>query len=326
MNLDPPGLVIVGQHIGKTDGLSFINELRHQVIVGQAAVIFILDHPDNHLKDAILAAGVQNYLVKPYRRSELIRCLSAQLNNQVEQKWKSLPERQREALEGTIDVFHNISDNIANHEPIRYESVESSCAPLVDAVNNNDFSAILDGVKDHDNYSYVHSLRVATFLSLFGHAMGLEKPLQMILASGGLLHDVGKIKIPFIILNKSERLSPEEWDIMRSHVAESEAVLQASGKIPKGVITIAAQHHEKLDGTGYPRALKGNELNRLARMASITDVFSALTDRRAYKPEMPAEQAFHIMLNEMGGQLDHELLSKFRQVLLDACPDRKSVV
>ena len=91
--------------------------------------------------------------------------------------------------------------------------------------------------------------------------------------------------------------------------------------IPKPVIIIAAQHHEKLDGSGYPHGLKGDDLNDLARMASIVDVLSALTDRRVYKPPMPAEKALSIMTDEMGHHLDQHFLSMFKAMLLDAVVD-----
>ena len=88
--------------------------------------------------------------------------------------------------------------------------------------------------------------------------------------------------------------------------------------LPKGVSLIAGQHHEKLDGTGYPHGLKGDEINNLARMASIVDVFSALTDRRVYKPPMAPEEAFGLMSNQMVGHLDQGLLGQFREMLLAA--------
>ena len=94
--------------------------------------------------------------------------------------------------------------------------------------------------------------------------------------------------------------------------------MQCCNDLPKGIITIAAQHHEKLDGSGYPHGLAGKDLNRLARIASIVDVFSALTDRRVYKPPMEAETALNLMVEQMASELDIKLLSLFRQMLLDA--------
>ena len=105
---------------------------------------------------------------------------------------------------------------------------------------------------------------------------------------------------------------------MKRHVTASVAYLQRCHDLPKGILTIAAQHHEKLDGSGYPLGLAGNKLDRLARMASIIDVFTALTDRRVYKPAMKPETALKIMADEMASHLDITLLGLFRQMLLDA--------
>ena len=141
------------------------------------------------------------------------------------------------------------------------------------------------------------------------------------LASGGLLHDVGKMSIPHEVLNKPGRLTEEEFVVMKGHVDASVHYLMQNPEIPKGVITIAAQHHEKLDGTGYPNRIPGKDLNSLARMAAIVDVFGALTDRRVYKPPMPAEKALGIMKDEMSNHLDGKLLLLFREMLLDAAVD-----
>ena len=155
-------------------------------------------------------------------------------------------------------------------------------------------------------------------LTLFGNAINLPVDDQKILATGGLLHDVGKMSIPHSVLNKPGKLNDDEFVVMKNHVTESVRYLELNGNIPKGIITIAGQHHEKLDGTGYPYGLKGTKLNDLARMAAIVDIFSALTDRRVYKPSMSPEEALTIMMEEMSNHVDTHLLGMFRQRFLDA--------
>ena len=172
-------------------------------------------------------------------------------------------------------------------------------------------------MRNHDNYSYVHSLRVATFLGLFGNVLGIKGDDLTTLTTGGLLHDIGKMSIPPEVLNKPGKLTDDEFAVMKSHVTFTIEHLEGSSDIPRGVGIIASQHHEKLDGTGYPFGLKGGELNQLARMASIIDIFSAITDRRVYKDPVPPERALEIMSN-MKDQLDQPLLSVFREMLLDA--------
>ena len=158
---------------------------------------------------------------------------------------------------------------------------------------------------------------MATFLSLFGHTIGIKGDDLMMLSTGGLVHDIGKMSIPNEVLNKPGRLEGDEWATMQSHVSRTLAALENSSDIPHAVITVAAQHHEKLDGSGYPKGLKGKELNDLARMATIVDIFGALTDRRCYKDPMPPEKALDIM-TDMVGALDMQLLVLFREMLLDA--------
>jgi len=256
-------------------------------------------------------------LEKPYKRSELIGAISSQVNKKIEKTWETSEPVQRKALTNTLESFNSIADLIDEGQPVPYENVKESCAPLIEAVSGGSYKDLLKGVRGHDNYSYVHSLRVATFLSLFGSNLGIKGEELTTLSTGGLLHDVGKMQIPHDVLNKPGRLSEDEFGVMKSHVTKTSHFLALTEHLPDGVIIIAEQHHEKLDGSGYPKGLKGGQLNELARMASIIDVFGALTDRRVYKDPMSPEKALDIM-GDMQGHLDQHFLALFREMLLDA--------
>lgn len=314
---DPPGVVVISESAAPRGGFEMARELRNMASLRSLPVVLILDNEGSGAITSAVECGASGWVVKPYRVSELITKISGQFNATIEAQWKALPEVEARTLAGTVRLFNSISDLIQKGEPIVFAEANEACAPLVEAVNSGDFKGILNGVRDHDNYTYAHSLRVAVFLSLFGKTIGLSVSEQKQLATGGLLHDVGKMFIPHLVLNKPGRLTSEESAIMRSHVTETEKLLTGAD-IPRAVITIAAQHHEKLDGSGYPRGLKGDDLNDLARMVAIVDVFSALTDRRVYKPSMSAEKALSIMTEEMGTHLDMTLLARFRKMLLDA--------
>jgi HD-GYP domain-containing protein (c-di-GMP phosphodiesterase class II) len=313
-----PRLAIVGEELSTSSGFDFVRMLRLDPILAPVPVVMVVSGDDKTTDDRVAQCGAESHVVTPYTRSALITAISHLLNGRVERHWKSLPPIPQQALTQTLGLFNGLANVIGSGEPIRYGAVSAACAPLVEAVANNDFKAMLNGVRDHDNYSYAHSMRVATYLALFGFSLHLPKDEQILLASGGLLHDVGKITIPHEVLNKPGRLSVAEFAVMKGHVTASVTYLQGCPDLPKGIMTIAAQHHEKLDGTGYPHGLAGNQLNRLARIASIIDVFSALTDRRVYKPPMKAETALDLMVNEMASHLDIKLLGLFRQMLLDA--------
>ncbi len=314
----PPLLALVGEDLPASGGFDFVRMLRLGTSTAVFPVVMVVSKDNKTTRDKVALCGAEGYLVDPYQRSTLITTISGLLSRRVERKWKALPPLQRQALTGTLELFVGISNVIGKGEPIHYQAVSDACKPLVEAVAQNDFKGILHAVRDHDNYSYAHSIRVATLLALFGFNLGLPRDEQIILASGGLLHDVGKMSIPHEILNKAGRLTAQEFAVMKGHVAASVAYLEGCPDLPRAILTIAAQHHEKLDGSGYPLGLAGKQLDRLARMASIIDVFTALTDRRVYKPAMKPEAALKVMADEMASHLDMTLLALFRQMLLDA--------
>ncbi len=318
MLLSPPKLILVGQRVGAGNGAHFIRELRREKFLSTAPVIFIIDNEDFRTLDTIRDLGIKDYLVKPYHRSALINAISKQLNGRVEHSWQDLPPTQRKALQGTLSAFNGIADDIANGNPLPYGTVSDSCDAIVEAVNNDELGSLLHQIKDHDNFTYVHSLRFSAFMSLFGKAIGLPKEQQVVIASGGMLHDIGKMTIPRALLNKEGALSPGETKVMRNHVTTSQKLLAASTPIPKGVSTIVGAHHERLDGSGYPCGLAAPALNQLARMAAIIDVFCALTDRRPYKRTAAAHVALETMATEMQHRLDQELLVRFKEILLDS--------
>ena len=139
----------------------------------------------------------------------------------------------------------------------------------------------------------------------------------MILAYGGIIHDAGKVIIPKEVLNKPGKPNPEEWRILQGHVTATLDLLK-DVRVPEGALLIAAQHHEKLNGKGYPVGLKGDQINELARLAVIVDIFSALTDDRPYKKAMPADKALELMRTQMSEELDMRYLAVFHKALLSS--------
>lgn len=314
----PPALLIVTHDTFPDTAEQFIEKVRAHEDFKTVRIVYIASSETDERIDDVLKTGASTYVTKPYPASVLIKSMTGQLNKNIEHMWGALPETPRNALKSSLDVFHNIADVLMSGETVSFSGVKNNCQPLVDVIASHDFDLILEGVKNHDDYTYAHSMRVATFLSLLGNEAGFKNDEQLILASGGLLHDVGKMMIPHHILNKPGRLTDEEFEIIKTHVPETIDYLKRAGDIPKPVFIIAEQHHEKIDGTGYPNGLKGKELNELARMAAVVDVFSALTDRRVYKDPMPMDKALKIMREEMTNHLDQKYVIMFESILYDS--------
>lgn len=319
-----PSAVVVDDYVPPIGGKGFVERMRAGAVGKDIPLVYAFTGSKSGETEEFHFSGSVKYIKKPCSAAELAAAISAQTNVQIEQSWEKVEPVQRSALKKTLDSFNGIADLIDRGDPVPYDDVKDSCAPLIQAVQSDNFHAMLGGVRHHDNYSYVHSLRVATLLTLFGHQLGIKGDDLMTLSSGGLLHDVGKMQIPHLVLNKPGKLSEEEFGVMKSHVTKSIDFLEQTTELPKGVLIIAGQHHEKIDGTGYPLGLKGAELNDLARMASIIDVFGALTDRRVYKDPMPPEKAFDIM-SGFKGHLDLKYLALFKDVLLSFDTDERQV-
>ena len=279
----------------------------------KAGVLLTRDQGEDFTVSLENATCAGRYLTWPFPAKQLMDAITELINENALKSWEDLPETQAKTLKLTVDEYQGIADAIASGEPINYNSAAESCTPLVDAINEGGHHDLLKNVQAHHNYTYVHSMRVATLLTLFGYGIGMRGDDLLVLSTGGLLHDTGKLVTPPNILDKPGKLTEEEWPIMRDHVVESGNLLDAGDDVTKGAKIIAEQHHEKIDGTGYPKGLKGAELNELARMSAIVDIFGALTDERSYKPAFPPAKAFAI-LESMETGIDQNLLALFKEI------------
>ncbi|MFM4804473.1 HD-GYP domain-containing protein [Aeromonas bivalvium] len=197
-------------------------------------------------------------------------------------------------------------------EPIDITPLAAVAEEMVDTMfTHGDAMLCLARIRAKDAYLMEHSMNVAILLANFGRYLGLARSVLKELTLGGLLHDVGKIMTPNEVLNKPGKLTDEEFVIMREHVVHSHDILIATSGITPTMLEVATNHHERLDGSGYPRRLKGEQLSLYTRMSAIVDVYDAVTADRVYKQGMPPTQAFRILLKGAASHFDEELVTRF---------------
>lgn len=169
----------------------------------------------------------------------------------------------------------------------------------------------LGRIREKDNYLLEHSVNLSVLMTVFGQYRKLPADVMHQTVVGALLHDLGKILTPDEVLHKPGRLSPEEYEVMKLHARHSRDILSATEGIGELTVITAAQHHERMDGTGYPEGLKGDEISEYGRMVAITDVYDAITADRVYHRGMTPTQGLKKLLEWSGSHLDPVLVKQF---------------
>lgn len=196
-------------------------------------------------------------------------------------------------------------------KPIDIEPFKHVADGFIDSVfRNQDALACLASIREKDAYLLEHSVNVSILMTIFAKHLGYDRETIHVLATGALLHDIGKIKIDDAILNKPGKLTNDEYQLIQHHPQFSQEILLQSG-VEQLAVDIAFSHHERLDGKGYPQGLSGDELTEPMRMIAIVDVYDALTANRVYKESQPAITAFKVIRNDTPNGFDKRLVDEF---------------
>lgn len=178
-------------------------------------------------------------------------------------------------------------------------------------VRNQDALIGLNRIRSVDRYTFEHSINVAVLMIAFARSLELERSLIEEIGLGALLHDVGKIRIPEAILNKPGKLTPAEFEIIRGHVVYGHEILTQTSDISEIALDVVLEHHERIDGTGYPEGKPRESISQFGQMAAIVDVYDALTTRRIYHDAMPPHEALRNLLQWSPQQFDRTLVQQF---------------
>lgn len=195
----------------------------------------------------------------------------------------------------------------------RAREVVDHCVDSI--LRNDDALLLLTKLKHKDEYTAEHSLNVSVLAAAFGKHLGMLEEEIRTLGLCGLLHDVGKVKIRDDILSKPGRLSPEEFSIMQEHVNYGRDILMSIPKVVHATIDVAYNHHERMDGNGYPRGLKGEQIPYFAKIVGIVDAYDAITSTRTYDSGRSSMEALEIIYRYRGTQFDTELANEFIRMI-----------
>lgn len=190
------------------------------------------------------------------------------------------------------------------------------CLPLVDeiagSVSRNPGAMIsLARLKTHDDYSYMHSVAVCALMVSLARQLGMNDAATREAGLAGLLHDMGKAVMPVEVLNKPGKLTDAEFKIMKAHPVRGYEMLREGGTATEGALDVCLHHHEKIDGSGYPHGLRGDQISLLAKMGAVCDVYDAITSNRPYKNAWDPAEAIRKMAEWRSGHFDDAVFQAF---------------
>lgn len=203
-------------------------------------------------------------------------------------------------------------DNMKAGKPIDTDAMKEVADGFIDSVfRNPDALACMTRMREKDAYLMEHSVNVSIIMTIFARHLRLDREIIHQLATGALLHDLGKIGVPDPVLNKPGRLDDSEMQQMRDHVTLGHEVLKRSGQLSPISLQVVEDHHERLDGSGYPNGKTAEQLDQYSRMITIVDTYDAITATRCYQTARSPVTAFKILRAESGTAFDGELVAEF---------------
>ena len=265
------------------------------------AVVMVSGDDDPVMAERALRLGVYDYLVKPYRRGDLlITVRSALLRRQAESEARSY---QRELEQDVISK----SLEAERMRQLLKHSEESLGRSRLETVHKLSLA-----VEMRDQVTGYHLSRMGAYCEEIARRIELKREIRETIALAGQMHDIGKIAVPDSILLKQGPLTSIERSQMQTHAEIGRQILQGSeSPLLQLAESIAWTHHEKFDGSGYPRRLAGDHIPIEGRVAAVADVFDALTRERPYREAMPLEQATAVMAEGRGSHFDPDVLDCF---------------
>jgi len=216
-----------------------------------------------------------------------------------------------------IDEMKDVFQKARNLEQIEYNDVKDMTHDIISIGDESEMIDLLTKVREVDQYTYSHLLNVGILAFMFGNWLKFDKERCFRLTEAGLMHDLGKAKIPDEILNKPSELTTEEYDRMKKHTIYGYEMAQNTKHIAPETAQGVLTHHERYNGKGYPLKLKGEDIPLFGRIIAIVDTFDALTANRIYQPESTPFEAIKLFREETFGDFDYDLL----KVFLDKMPN-----
>jgi putative nucleotidyltransferase with HDIG domain len=236
-------------------------------------------------------------------------------------------ERRADGIGSDTAAIRQLYSNAVAAAEVAWESAATEGQPdlpaalqtvegLADAVTQNRTALVaLTAMRSYDNYTFTHMVNVSILTMGQARALGIEGRLLREFGLSALMHDIGKVRTPKEILNKPDKLTDDEFVIMRRHTVDGAEILRRTPEMPILAPVVAFEHHLRVDGSGYPLGVKRAGLNVGTMLCGISDVYDAMRSQRAYQQAFPTDRILAVLKRNDGSQFDQNLVRRFVQLL-----------
>jgi len=223
-------------------------------------------------------------------------------------------EKLNELKEAALKALPNIFNDLINRDENSLKSSLLVVGNLVDhIIDTGVVNMNLYEVKTYDNYTYIHSVDTCIMACFIGMSISLSRNELKELAVAAILHDIGKTKISNELINKKTPLSDVEFLEIKKHPTYGEEILRTSNTLSDSIVKSVLEHHERIDGKGYPQGITGEFIHEFAKIISICDVYTAVSANRSYRDRFSPSEAYELILSGSGTMFDSELVNNFRK-------------
>jgi putative nucleotidyltransferase with HDIG domain len=223
----------------------------------------------------------------------------------------------RQVYQAAKTVIQEAMDDTRLGRAINVDAVRTVVADMTDSVfRNPDALSSLSRLKRFDEYTFYHSVNTSLLAMSMGKSLGFDRSMLHLAGVGTLLHDIGKTKIPLEVLNKPGRFEAHEMEIMKQHVLRGVEVLASTTGLGDSYVQPALEHHERVNGAGYPHRRAQKDISQFGLITAIVDIYDAMTSDRCYHKGQPAHQALQFLYRlSLEGHLDPTLVQRFIQIV-----------
>jgi HD-GYP domain-containing protein (c-di-GMP phosphodiesterase class II) len=313
--LEMPAAALLDSELPGLPTGELLKRLRRSLTQSRPTIVLFGRRGDPLLRAMITHGMADGMIELPCTDGAFLERFWKILDSRLRVSWQDLNEVQRALLEAGSGCIERMAASVASGAPVDVSVVDAFCQSLVAAGRSSDLLGMLGTLKAHHDYTFVHAMKVAGTLVTFGLALGIRDLDLIQMAQAGLVHDIGKIAISTDILYKTGTLSEAEERYLRRHPDLSVEVLRRSEEFSEDVLAVAVRHHERLDGSGYPRGLRGSQIDDLSLVAAIVDTFADLTQGTPTRQAMAPEAALSALRQMTPKQLEPAYFERFEEVV-----------